>query len=51
MTHEMPVHGPACSEMYTGRPYFGAPVTDQATPEDWPSVAAMVQRYGGKRAG
>jgi uncharacterized protein (DUF1501 family) len=51
MTHQMPVHGPACSEMYSGRPYFGPPVTDQATPEDWPSVAAMVQRYGDKRAG
>jgi hypothetical protein len=51
MTHQMPVHGPACSEMYSGRPYFGPPVTDQATPEDWPSIAAMVQRYGPKRAG
>ncbi len=51
MTHQMPVHGPACSEMYTGRPYFGPPVTDQATPEDWPSISAIVQRYGRKRAG
>jgi hypothetical protein len=51
MTHQMPVHGPACSEIYTGRPYFGAPTTDQATPEDWPSVAAMTQRFGPKRAG
>jgi Protein of unknown function (DUF1501) len=51
MTHQMPVHGPACSEMYSGRPYFGPPVTDQATPEDWPSIAAMVQRYGPRRAG
>ncbi len=51
MTHHMPVHGPACSEIYSGRPYFGPPVTDQATPEDWPSIAAMVQRYGPKRAG
>ena len=51
MTHQMPVHGPACSELYTGRPYFGPPVTDQATPEDWPSVAAMVQRYRRDRAG
>src|SRR5437016_5318070 len=51
MTHQMPVHGPACSEMYTGRPYPGPPVTDQATPEDWPSIAAIVQRYGRKRAG
>ena len=38
MKHRMPVHGPACSEMYTGRPYFGPPVTDQARPEDWPSL-------------
>ena len=51
MTHQMPVHGPACSEMYSGRPYFGPPVTDQATPEDWPSIAAIVQRYGPRRAG
>jgi hypothetical protein len=51
MTHGMPVHGPACSEMYTGRPYFGPPVTDQATPQDWPSVASMVGRYGLKRGG
>jgi hypothetical protein len=51
MTHQMPVHGPACSELYTGRPYFGPPVTDQATPEDWPSVGAMVQRYRRDRAG
>ena len=46
MTHRMNVHGPACSELYTGRPYFGPPVTDQATPEDWPSVASMVMRFG-----
>ncbi len=46
MTHRMPVHGPACSEIYSGRPYFGPPVTDQATREDWPSIAALVQRYG-----
>src|SRR5262245_871902 len=51
MTHQMPVHGPACSEMYTGRPYFGPPVTDQATPEDWPSIAAIVERYGKRSAG
>ncbi len=46
MTHRMPVHGPACSEMYTGREYFGPPTTDEALPEDWPSVAALVTRYG-----
>ena len=49
MTHHMPVHGPACSEITTGRPYFGPPTTDQATPEDWPSVASMVTRYGPRR--
>ncbi len=46
MEHRMPVHGPACSEMYTGRPYFGPPVTDQAKPEDWPSLAAMTTQFG-----
>ncbi len=45
MRHRMPVHGPACSEMYTGREYFGPPSTDQATPEDWPSIASLVSRY------
>ena len=51
MTHRMNVHGPACSELYSGRPYFGPPVTDQATPQDWPSLAAMVNRYGTSSAG
>src|SRR5262245_25740344 len=46
MTHRMNVHGPACSEVFSGRPYFGPPVTDQATREDWPSVASLVARYG-----
>lgn len=46
MTHRMPVHGPACSEIYSGRPYFGPPITDQAKPEDWPSLAALVARFG-----
>lgn len=45
MTHQMPVHGPACSEIYSGRPYFGPPTTDQATPQDWPSIASFVQRF------
>jgi hypothetical protein len=45
MEHRMPVHGPACSEMYTGRPYFGPPVTDQAKPEDWPSLAALTTEF------
>lgn len=51
MTHEMRVHGPACSEIYTGRPYFGPPVTDQAKPEDWPSLSAMVTRYAESASG
>ncbi|MEZ6146469.1 MAG: DUF1501 domain-containing protein [Planctomycetaceae bacterium] len=51
MTHQMPVHGPACSEIYSGRPYFGAPVTDQAREEDWPSIASLVHRYGQPHGG
>lgn len=46
MTHHMPVHGPACSQVYSGREYFGPPVTDQARPEDWPALSSMVMRYG-----
>src|SRR5262245_43057997 len=46
MTHRMNVHGPACSEIFTGREYFGPPVTDQARPEDWPSLSAMAMRHG-----
>ncbi len=45
MTHRMNVHGPACSEVFSGRDYQGPPVTDQATPEDWPSLSAMTMRY------
>ena len=37
MTHNMNVHGPACSEVFSGREYFGAPTTDQASEQDWPS--------------
>jgi len=51
MTHKMPVHGPACSEIYSGRPYFGPPVTDQAKPEDWPSISSMVSRFGHSQTG
>lgn len=51
MRHRMPVHGPACSEVYSGRPYFGPPITDQATPEDWPSIASLVHRFGPHRGG
>jgi hypothetical protein len=46
MTHRMNVHGPACSEVFSGRPYFTAPTTDQATREDWPSLSSLVMRYG-----
>lgn len=46
MTHRMNVHGPACSEIFSGREYFGPPVTDQATPQDWPSLSAMTMRFG-----
>jgi hypothetical protein len=50
MTHRMNVHGPACSEVFSGRPYFMAPTTDQANREDWPSLSSLVARYGrGKR--
>ncbi|MGE3780845.1 MAG: DUF1501 domain-containing protein, partial [Pirellulaceae bacterium] len=51
MTHQMNVHGPACSEIFSGRPYFAAPITDQATPDDWPSLSAMTMRYGQSAAG
>ena len=50
MEHRMPVHGPASSEMYSGRPYFGPPVTDQARAEDWPSLSALAMRFGQRRA-
>ncbi len=46
MTHQMNVHGPACSEIFSGRPYFGAPITDQADPQDWPSLSSIVHRFG-----
>ncbi|MFO1020230.1 MAG: DUF1501 domain-containing protein [Planctomycetales bacterium] len=45
MSHQMPVHGPACSEIYSGRPYPLPPTTDQERPEDWPSIAALVSRF------
>jgi len=51
MTHRMNVHGPACSEVLTGREYFGPPTTDQATREDWPSLSSLVMRYGPHRRG
>jgi hypothetical protein len=46
MTHRMNVHGPACSEVFSGRPYSGPPTTDEAGRDDWPSLGAVVQRYG-----
>lgn len=51
MTHAMNVHGPACSEVFSGRPYFGPPTTDQARPEDWPSLSSLTMRYGSAARG
>jgi len=51
MTHHMNVHGPACSEMLTGREYPFPPTTDQARREDWPSLSAISMRYGTSRGG
>ncbi|MEZ6072946.1 MAG: DUF1501 domain-containing protein [Pirellulales bacterium] len=51
MTHQMNVHGPACSEMFTGRKYPFPPTTDQARPEDWPSLSALTMRYGKSHGG
>ena len=51
MTHRMNVHGPACSEIFSGREYFGPPTTDQASREDWPSLSAMTARYGAAQEG
>ncbi len=51
MQHQMNVHGPACSEIFSGRPYHSAPITDQASPEDWPSLSAMTMRYGHSETG
>jgi hypothetical protein len=45
MHHRMPVHGPACSEIYSGRPYPLPPITDQARREDWPSLSSLVTRF------
>ncbi|MFM7057480.1 MAG: DUF1501 domain-containing protein [Planctomycetota bacterium] len=46
MHHRMPVHGPACSEIYSGRAYPLPPITDQARREDWPSLSSLVTRFG-----
>lgn len=46
MTHRMNVHGPACSEIFSGREFFGPPTTDQASLQDWPSLSSMMMRFG-----
>lgn len=46
MTHRMNVHGPACSEVFSGREYFGPPTTDEASREDWPSLSSLTMRFG-----
>jgi hypothetical protein len=51
MTHRMNVHGPACSEVLSGRPYHQAPTTDQASREDWPSLSSLAMRFGHPRHG
>jgi hypothetical protein len=51
MNHRMAVHGPACSELYSGRPYPLPPVTDQARREDWPSLASLMTRSGSGATG
>ena len=51
MHHRMPVHGPACSEIYTGREYPLPPITDEARPEDWPSLSSLATRFGNRRGG
>ncbi len=51
MTHHMNVHGPACGEIFSGREYPFPPTTDQARPEDWPSLSALTMRYARPQAG
>jgi hypothetical protein len=51
LTHRMNVHGPACSEVFSGREYFGPPTTDQASREDWPALSALAARYARPRPG
>src|SRR5262249_44100728 len=51
LTHRMNVHGPACSEVFSGREFFGPPTTDQARPEDWPSLSSLVMRHGRPEGG
>src|SRR5439155_14077113 len=51
LTHRMNVHGPACSEVFSGREYFGPPTTDQASRQDWPALSALAMRHGRTHAG
>ncbi len=51
MHHHDPVHGTACSQMTTGRPHRRPGTTDTLAPDDWPSLSALVMRYGKPRGG
>jgi hypothetical protein len=51
MHHGDPVHGTACSQMITGRPHRRPGTTDTLAPDDWPSLSAMVMRYGRSNGG
>ena len=51
MTHGMNVHGPAMSQLFTGRDYPFPPITDQARPDDWPSISSLATRYGTPQGG
>ena len=46
MTHGDPVHGTACSQVITGRPHRRPGTTDTLAPDDWPSLSALVNRFG-----
>jgi len=51
MHHLDPVHGTACSQMTTGRPHRRPGTTDTLAPDDWPSLSALVMRYGRPHGG
>ena len=51
MTHGMNVHGPAMSQLFTGRDYPFPPITDQSLPGDWPSMSSLAMRFGQPRNG
>ena len=51
MTHGMNVHGPAMSQLFTGRDYPFPPITDEARPDDWPSISSLATRYGTPQGG